>query len=278
MNFPLPLAPMLQNIPTRIPSPTFTFLSSTQTILNPSAIATFNSIYQLDPAVHTLIYKPVSKKVQMVPAPMVEEYCIISLPDDPLAGLQPLSTHQPELDLDPADWLWPEELKLVTWLVSVHEPTFAWDIMECGHPDKHYFLPVKIPMIPHTPWVQCNIPIPSMIHAQVIDMIKDHIKSSMYEPSTAAYCSCWFCVVKKDRKSLCLVHDLQPLNAVIIHDMSIPPFIEHLTEYFAGYAVYVMMDLYSRYDQHALHVDSHDLTTIGTCLDCISLLLCHKLM
>ncbi|KIN96987.1 hypothetical protein M404DRAFT_55473, partial [Pisolithus tinctorius Marx 270] len=62
------------------------------------------------------------------------------------------------------------------------------------------------------------------------------------------------------------------LNAVTICDMSILPFVEHLTESFAGYAVYVMMDLYSRYDQHAgmwiphnaLHIDSHDLTTFGT--------------
>ncbi|KIN97321.1 hypothetical protein M404DRAFT_90267, partial [Pisolithus tinctorius Marx 270] len=101
-----------------------------------------------------------------------------------------------------------------------------------------------------------NIPIPNVIHAQVIDMIKDRIKSSMYEPSTVAYRSCWFCIVKKDRKSLHLVHDLQPLNAVTICDASVLlecgfltlPFIEHLAESFAGYAVYAMMDLYSRYD------------------------------
>ncbi|KIO09542.1 hypothetical protein M404DRAFT_91114, partial [Pisolithus tinctorius Marx 270] len=206
----------------------FAFLSSTQTILNPSAIATFSSVYQLDPTVRTLVYKPVAKKVWTVPAPMAEEYCIVhSLPDDLLAGLQPLPTHPPdfalgicftaeravELDLDPADWLWPEELKLVTWLVSVHELTFTWDITEHGHLDECYFPPVKIPMIPHTPWVQCNIPILNAIHAQVIDMIKDRIKSGMYEPSTVveitfptvAYRSRWFCIVKKDGKSLHLV-------------------------------------------------------------------------
>ncbi|KIO04345.1 hypothetical protein M404DRAFT_26191 [Pisolithus tinctorius Marx 270] len=218
-NFPSPVAPVPQNIPTRIPSPAFAFLSSTQTILNPSAIAALGSVYQLDPVVRTLVYKPVAKKVWMVPAPMAEEYHIVLC-----------SGH-------PADWLWPEELKLVTWLVSVHEPAFAWDITEHGHLDKCYFLPVKIPMIPHMPWVQRNIPILNVIHAQVIDMIEDHIKSGMYEPSTAAYCSHWFCVVKKDGKSLRLVHDLQPLNAVTIHDASVPPFIEHLAESFARYAV-----------------------------------------
>jgi hypothetical protein len=59
------------------------------------------------------------------------------------------------------------------------------------------------------------------------------------------------------------VHDLQPLNAVTICNMSLPPFVEHLAESFAGYAVYGMMDLYSGYDQHALHEDSRNLTTFG---------------
>ncbi|KIO01414.1 hypothetical protein M404DRAFT_28731 [Pisolithus tinctorius Marx 270] len=111
-----------------------------------------------------------------------------------------------ELDLDSADWLWPEELKLMTWLILVHEPTFTWDITECRHLDEHYFPLVKIPTILHTPWVQHNIPILSMIHAQVINMIKDCTKSRMYEPSTSAYFSHWFYIVKKDRKSLHLMY------------------------------------------------------------------------
>jgi hypothetical protein len=34
-------------------------------------------------------------------------------------------------------------------------------------------------------------------------------------------------------------------------------------ESFAGYAVYGMMDLYSGYNQRALHEESHDLTMFG---------------
>jgi len=60
-------------------------------------------------------------------------------------------------------------------------------------------------------------------------IIKAKIALGVYEPSTAAYRSCWFCIVKKDGKSLCLVHDLQPLNTVTIHDASLLPFIEHLS-------------------------------------------------
>jgi len=108
-----------------------------------------------------------------------------------------------------------------------------------------------------------------------VRIIKQKIASGVYEPSTATYRSRWFCVVKKDGKSLRLVHDLQPLNAVTICDTSLPPFIEHLAESFAGYAVYGMMDLYSGYDQRALHEDSHNLMTFGTPLGphCLTTLL-----
>jgi hypothetical protein len=169
-----------------------------------------------------------------------------------------------KLDLDPAKWLWPEELKLVQWLVRAHEHAFAWNASERGRLNETCFLPYKIPTIPHTPWSQHNIPIPPATLGEVVRIIKEKIVSGVYEPSTAAYQSRWFCIVKKDGKSLRIVHDLQPLNAVTIRNASLLPFVEHLAESFAGYAVYGMMDLYSGYDQRALHKDSRDLTTFGT--------------
>ena len=100
--------------------------------------------------------------------------------------------------------------------------------------------------------------------ADTIQIIKDQIASGIYEPSAAAYQSCWFCVLKQDGKSLHLVHNLQPLNAVTIQDSSMPPFVKHLAESFAGYVVYGMMDLFAGYDQHPLHPDSRDLTTFNS--------------
>ena len=100
--------------------------------------------------------------------------------------------------------------------------------------------------------------------ADTIQIIKDQITSGIYEPSAAAYWSHWFCILKQDGKSLCLIHDLQPLNVVTIQDLSTPPFVEHLAESFAGYAVYGMMDLFAGYDQHLLHPDSQDLTTFNS--------------
>ena len=100
--------------------------------------------------------------------------------------------------------------------------------------------------------------------ADTIQIIKDQIASGIYKPSAAAYRLQWFCILKQDGKSLYLIHDLQPLNVVTIRDSSTPPFVEHLAESFARYAVYGMMDLFTGYDQCLLHLDSQDLTTFNS--------------
>jgi hypothetical protein len=52
------------------------------------------------------------------------------------------------------------------------------------------------------PWSQRNIPVPPSTIGEVMHIIKEKIVSGVYEPSMATYCSRWFCVVKKDGKSL----------------------------------------------------------------------------
>ena len=213
---------------------------------------------------HALVYKPVARKVRTVPEAISEEFHITRrLPDFPLAGLPDLPVHPPifvpgtrftlersiALDLDPAKWLWPDELNLVRWLVLAHETTFVWDPGERGRFKEEYFPPVRIATVPHTPWVQRNIPIPPAIYPQVIEIIKGKIEGGVYEPSNAAYRSRFFTVEKKGGK-LRLVHDLQPLNAVTIRDSAMPPFTDHLTEALAGYAIYGMMDLYGGHFSH----------------------------
>jgi hypothetical protein len=123
------------------------------------------------------------------------------LPNNPLAGMPTLPTHPPDfvpgvrftqervdkLDLDPANWLWPDKLKLIRWLIWVHEKAFTWDASECGRLNETFFPPYKIPTIPHTPLSQRNIPIPSSTLGEVIHIIKEKIQSGVYEPSTVAY-------------------------------------------------------------------------------------------
>jgi len=57
---------------------------------------------------------------------------------------------------------------------------------------------------------------------EVIRIIKEKIKIGFYERSNLSYWSKWFCVLKKEGKSLWIVHDLKPLNAVTIQDSGAP--------------------------------------------------------
>ena len=138
------------NLSHYVPSSAYPFLSSTQSALSPSHVSALLDTYSFDFTSHSLAYKPVAKKVRPVLAPLEEEYCVLRrLPDDPLAGLLPLPNNPPDfiprqrftqecadaLNLDPAQWLWPEEVKLVRWMVLNHETAFAWTTTECGRLD-----------------------------------------------------------------------------------------------------------------------------------------------
>lgn len=78
-------------------------------------------------------------------------------------------------------------------------------------------------------------------------------------------------MLKKDGKSLRLVHDLQPLNAITIKDSGLPPIIENYAESFGGRSCYAVFDLFVGFDQCALAPESRDLTTFQTPLGTLQL-------
>ena len=71
-------------------------------------------------------------------------------------------------------------------------------------------------------------------------------------------------MLKKDGKSLRLVHSLEPLNEVTIAYSGVPPATETLAAQFAERACGGMLDLYVGYDEWTLLEDSRDLTTFQT--------------
>jgi hypothetical protein len=148
--------------------------------------------------------------------------------------------------------------------LKTHEKVLAWEESERGLFKPSYFEPIRIPTIEHVPWTFKNIPIPPGILHEVIKILKEKIKAGVYEPSSSSYRSRWFCVVKKDGKSLRIVHDLQPLNAVTIKDAGLPPIADHFIEGFAGRACYSLFDLFVGYDHRDLDEHSRDLTTVQT--------------
>ncbi|KAH9952416.1 hypothetical protein BC827DRAFT_1106157, partial [Russula dissimulans] len=93
------------------------------------------------------------------------------------------------------------------------------------------------------------LPIPPGILGDVIQIFKDKFATGVYEHSDASYRSRWFCVKKKSViNSLCLIYDLQPLNAVTICNSSVPPPADQVIEAMARQACYTMLDLFVGYD------------------------------
>jgi hypothetical protein len=209
-------------------------------------------------------YKPIAKKVKPVITSVPNEFCIeCNIIGYPLEELPTLSQNPPPfvptgryteermhaLQECHGDFLLPEELKLLHHLMSLQNSAFAWSDTERGSFKTEFFPPVKIPVIPHTPWIKCNIPIPPGIYDEVCTIICKKIESGIYECSNSAYCSRWFCTLKKDGKALHIVHSLEPLNQVTIRHSGVTPIPEHLTEQFAGRLCGAILDLYVGYDE-----------------------------
>ena len=224
-------------------------------------------------------YKPVALKVRPVIGELPDKYRIIrDIIGDPLADLPILDPHplaykpcgrytQDRMELfdkNNPGFLLEEERKLLHYFMMVHQDAFAWNDTERGHFREDFFPPIEIPVVPHTPWVQKNIPIPPGIYDEVCQVMQRKIDAGVFEPSNSSYRSRWFCVVKKDGKNLRIVQSLEPLNEVTIQHSGVPPFSEQLVEQFAARACGSMMDLYVGYDERALAKSSRDLTTFQT--------------
>ena len=224
-------------------------------------------------------YKPVARKIRPVIGELPDRFRIIrNIIGDPLETLPTLNPKPPPFtpcgrytqermelfDKINAGFLWPEERVLLHHFMMLHQAAFAWNDTERGHFREDFFPPIDIPTIPHKPWVQRNIPIPPGIYDEVCRVIQKKIDAGVFEPSNSSYRSRWFCVVKKDGKSLRIVQSLEPLNAVTIQHSGVTPFTEQVAQSFAGRACGSMMDLFVGYDERALAISSRDYTTFQT--------------
>jgi hypothetical protein len=129
---------------------------------------------------------------------------------------------------------------------------------------KHsYGLPYVIPVIDHEPWRKKPIPIPAAIKDKYVELVRERIRTKLYEQSTSSYSSPVFCVKKHDGK-LRIVHDLQEMNRVTIRDAGLPPAMEEFIEAFAGQFCYGLGDIMGGYDKRELAEESRPLTTFDT--------------
>lgn len=225
-------------------------------------------------------YKPVAWKAKPVFQETPAEFRIKrQIVGDPLEGMPKLVPNPPVFSptgrytyermkvleaVHSGEFLLPEERKLMHHFMMLQQDGFAWSEDEKGHFREDFFPPVRMPVIPHKPWVEKNRPIPPGLYDEICSIIQDKIKSGVYEPSNSAYRGRWFWVVKKDGKSLRIVHSLEPLNRVTIAQSGVPPFSEQLADTFAGRVCGGILDLYVGYDEHRLDKKSRDYTTFQT--------------
>src|SRR5882724_7837735 len=205
-----------------------------------------------------------------------EEHRILHcIPSIPLISLPVLPKHPPDftpsekfteerrvkMNINPLGCLWPEEEKLVLFLIKAQEEAITWDLTQPANFRKDYFKPIIIPTVPHMPWVERNIPIPPGIYDEVIRIIKGKIRIGIYERSNSSYQLKWICILKKDGKSLRIIHDLQPLNVVTVKDSGVPPILEFYAENLGGQGSYTWLNLFVAFDYQNLAVQSQGLTT-----------------
>jgi hypothetical protein len=71
-----------------------------------------------------------------------------------------------------------------------HDSGFAWSEQERGSFRTDFFPPVDFPVIPHTPWVEHNFPIPPGIYEDVCAIVQKKLAAGIYKPSNSSYRSC----------------------------------------------------------------------------------------
>jgi hypothetical protein len=225
-------------------------------------------------------YKPVGVKVRPVYQMVPEKYRVIrKITGNPLEDMPGLSPHPADYcptgrytqerkdimdKIHNDDFLWPEERKLLHHFMMLQEKGFAWVDSERGNFKHEFFPPVEFPVTEHEPWIEKSIPIPRGQLEEVCRIIKAKIDAGVYERSNSSYRTKFFGVVKKDGKTIRLVHSLEPLNKVTIAHSGVPPGTDELASHFAGRACGGCLDLYSGYDHRDIAEGSRDYTTFQT--------------
>ncbi|KZP29952.1 hypothetical protein FIBSPDRAFT_726645, partial [Athelia psychrophila] len=120
-------------------------------------------------------YKTVDRKIKPVPATFPESARVVrTIPTDPLLTLPALSPNPPKfqpsqhltqerldsLEINKENFLSEEEERLFEQVMQLNEKSLAFEETDRGTMKDSYFSPYIMPVVPHTPWEDKNIPIP----------------------------------------------------------------------------------------------------------------------
>ena len=161
-------------------------------------------------------YKPVAKKVRPVNEAMPQHLNPPlqrpALSRDPY--VTPLTVHPPEfqetervtrerlemVNFGPDGWLSEEEMKLILRVIVLREKAIAFDETERGCLKHEWGLPYVIPVVDHQPWQKKAIPIPRAMKEEYVELVRERLRTGLYEQSTSSYSSPVFCVLKQNGK------------------------------------------------------------------------------
>ena len=91
------------------------------------------------------------------------------------------------------------------------------------------------------------------------DIVKEQLNNSILELYYRLYRNPWFLVEKKNKK-YCLINTTIKINKVTIYNTNLPSSIDKFLEDFARYAVALLIDFFSGYNQIPLAEHCYDLT------------------
>jgi hypothetical protein len=223
-------------------------------------------------------YKPVAKKVWPQNEPMPQDLNPplrpIEWDRDPLLKIPPRFIPSEKITMErieglnfgPEGWLSKEEFHFLADVVKLREKVLAFGPEERGLLKREIGQPYKIPTIPHEPWQIRPILIPAAIRGAFMELVKERVRTGLYEQTNSSYSSPIFAVLKQDKTSLRIVHNLQRLNSVTIRDAGLPPRIEEFIDTMVGRTCYGLVDIMGGYDQQELHPSSRPMTAFDVIL------------
>ena len=177
-------------------------------------------------------YKPIAKKVKPVATTVPEEFHILhKIKGDLLATMpqlspnplpfEPLSCYTQERKelinkTHPLCFLWTKECTLTHDFMHLQNKGFVWNDHEGRQFCTDFFPLVQFPVFPHIPWVQRNFLITRNIQGclQAYSFARRWKWEFMSHP-TCPIDHTGFASSRRMEK-LCIVHSLEPLNAVTI--------------------------------------------------------------
>ncbi|KAI7943699.1 hypothetical protein MJO28_011227 [Puccinia striiformis f. sp. tritici] len=168
------------------------------------------------------------------------------------------------LNFGPEGSITEEERHLLCDVIVRREGVLAFGPEERGLLKRDIGEPYRIPTVPHEPWQIKPIPIAAATRDAFTELVRERLRTGLYEQSCSSYSSPIFAVLKQDGKSLRIVHELQRLNSVTIRDAGLPPRVDEFVDSMAGRVCYGLVDVMGGYDQRELHPDSRPMTAFET--------------